>query len=357
MKNKFLNIFTENKYTIVYLFGIKMTFKNRYNELNYRYNELNAKHDELNYRYNELNAKYDELNYRYDGLNYRYDFLDSNYKYLVKKYNVETNKSRLCPICEHTSLFIFNSVVLNKHEVNYYYCQNCSTIVTEKPYWLDEAYSNDNGIVAADTGVLVRNNDCSKIVSVIIYNLFGKDFKYLDYSGGYGIFVRLMRDIGFDFYWHDPYTTNLIARGFEYSKDEKYKALTCFEVLEHLEYPIDSIKKMLDISDNILFTTSLIDDNIIPTKDWWYYAFHSGQHIIFYSEKSMRYIANMLNVNFYKFNSIMCFTRTSIPESTIQKINDCINQSMNMSNNDFKNLLQGLKNRAMDDMYYVSGMN
>ncbi len=38
---------------------------------------------------------------------------------------------------------------------------------------------------------------------------------FLDYAGGYGVFTRLMRDIGFDFYWHDPYTQNLFANGFE----------------------------------------------------------------------------------------------------------------------------------------------
>jgi len=52
-----------------------------------------------------------------------------------------------------------------------------------------------------------RNISSSKITAVILFFLFKKFGKFLDFGGGYGIFTRLMRDIGFDFYWYDPHST------------------------------------------------------------------------------------------------------------------------------------------------------
>ena len=67
-----------------------------------------------------------------------------------------------------------------------------------------------------DTGIIKRNILLAKRTSAILFFLFNKKESFLDYGGGYGLFVRLMRDGGFNFYWNDPFTENLFARGFEY---------------------------------------------------------------------------------------------------------------------------------------------
>ena len=41
--------------------------------------------------------------------------------------------------------------------------------------------------------------------------------KVVDYAGGHGFLVRLLRDKGINALWMDPYSENLVARGFEYS--------------------------------------------------------------------------------------------------------------------------------------------
>ena len=119
-----------------------------------------------------------------------------------------------CKICNKKSNYIFNAKILNKYNIEYYHCPNCGFLQTEEPFWLEEAYKESINI--SDTGIMVRNLYLSKITTLIIYFLFDKNKKFLDYAGGYGIFVRLMRDIGFDFYWYDKYSENLLARGFEY---------------------------------------------------------------------------------------------------------------------------------------------
>jgi hypothetical protein len=132
-----------------------------------------------------------------------------------------------CRVCNNDSNFQFKTKVMTKYDVSYYLCDACEFMQVEEPYWLDEAYASP--INLSDTGIISRNLAYSVTVSVILYNFFDIKTKYLDFAGGYGIFTRLMRDIGFDFLWQDIYTQNLVARGFEYTTDMvKLEALTDF---------------------------------------------------------------------------------------------------------------------------------
>jgi len=47
-----------------------------------------------------------------------------------------------CNICTKEANKIFNSVILKKYNINYYYCANCGFLQTEEPYWLNEAYGD-----------------------------------------------------------------------------------------------------------------------------------------------------------------------------------------------------------------------
>ena len=76
-----------------------------------------------------------------------------------------------------------------------------SFIQTEKPYWLAEAYTD--ALVAADVGVMQRNLQTSAVTSAVISLLFPAAKTFLDFGGGHGTFVRLMRDRGFNFFWQD----------------------------------------------------------------------------------------------------------------------------------------------------------
>jgi len=122
-------------------------------------------------------------------------------------------------------------------------------------------------------------------VTILLALFFNKNGKFLDFAGGYGVFVRLMRDIGFDFVLYDKYTQNLFAKGFEYNPSHKIEAITTFESFEHFAKPMDEIESMLKISKNIIFSTELLPDPIPKPEDWWYYGLEHGQHISFYSKK------------------------------------------------------------------------
>ncbi len=223
----------------------------------------------------------------------------------------------ICKICNSNALQIFTSKILKKHDVKYFKCDNCGYLFSEVPFWLDEAYSRS--INLSDTGLLDRNIYFSKVLSVIIFFCFNKNGTFLDYAGGYGVFTRLMRDIGFDFYWHDPYTQNLFANGFEkeVKPESEFELITAFEVFEHLVNPKEELEKMLSYSKTIIFSTELMPKDIPDPKEWWYYGFNHGQHISFYSEKTLRTLAKQFKLNYYNVNGIHILTDRKLYKSVI----------------------------------------
>jgi hypothetical protein len=218
-----------------------------------------------------------------------------------------------CKICSSLVTPFGRAIVLQKYQVEYFRCNHCGFIQTEKPFWLSESYSES--IALSDIGLIGRNIKFSNITAVIISAFFDSRSQFLDYGGGNGMFVRLMRDKGFNFFWQDQYTVNQFARDFEFNSKAVYHLLTAFEVFEHLEDPISEVQKMLLYSDNILFSTNLIPPTHPLPGEWWYYAVDSGQHISFYTEQSLKELANKFNLHLYtNGKSLHLLTKKRIPK-------------------------------------------
>lgn len=212
-------------------------------------------------------------------------------------------KKTICTICNTESDFLFSGKVLNKYTISYYKCPCCGFIQTENPYWLGESYQE--AITDLDIGYVQRNLYSSKITAKVINNLRGinKKGRFLDYGGGYGLFVRLMRDKGFDFYRQDEYCRNLFSNFFDVNDlkvKEGFELMTCFEVFEHLTDPVSELEKMLNYSRTILFTTELQPEKGLKSvADWWYFSPEIGQHIAFFTKESLECLAKKFNLNLY----------------------------------------------------------
>lgn len=195
---------------------------------------------------------------------------------------------------------LFTAKVLNKYDVQYFRCKDTGFIQTETPYWLEESYSS--AITKLDIGLPYRNLLMVDAVGKILGKHFNSHGRFLDYAGGYGLFTRLMRDNGYDFYNTDEYCQNFFAEYFDLSdlpSGSTFELTTAFEVFEHLPDPMNEIKLMLQYSDNLLFSTQLQPGNLKTVTDWWYFAPETGQHIAFYTADALSYIARQLGYNFY----------------------------------------------------------
>jgi hypothetical protein len=207
-----------------------------------------------------------------------------------------------CKICNNSTEVLFNTKtsILNKYYIDYHRCTQCNFIQTDEPFWLNEAY--DSAITSLDIGLVGRNIRISTLLSSLIVSCFNTKSSFLDYGGGYGMLVRTMRDLGYDFYRFDTHCENLFSVHFDIAdtNTKKFELVTAFEVFEHLLDPVAETKKMLELSDSIFFSTELVPHYKISTSDdWWYFTPETGQHIALYSERSLQNLASQLNCNFY----------------------------------------------------------
>ncbi len=219
-----------------------------------------------------------------------------------------------CNICQQPTKSFAKEKILGKYNVQYFQCNYCEFIQTEYPYWLNESYSD--AITSSDIGLIGRNVTLSRMTRTIISGLYDSNGKFLDYGGGYGIFVRMMRDYGFDYYLFDKFCANLFAKGFNIdgTQQNNYELVTAFEVFEHLVHPLHEIEDMLKFSKNLLFSTALIPSSNPKPNEWWYYGLDHGQHVSLYSQKSLIFIARKFGLNLYSHgNTFHLMTKKRIP--------------------------------------------
>lgn len=208
-----------------------------------------------------------------------------------------------CKICAANADLFGTAVVLGKYTVSYFHCGVCEFIQVEEPYWLDEAYSRI--MTRSDLGLVGRNIQMAEVTRRLILSCLDPGENFIDYGGGYGMFVRIMRDNGFDFYRHDPLCENLFAEGFDSQPGVPYALLTAWEVFEHLTDPLRDIERMLAFSRTLFFSTSLLSSPPQPLNNWWYYGLEHGQHVAFYSAKTLQVIAQKFDLKLlYSSNGI-----------------------------------------------------
>jgi len=222
----------------------------------------------------------------------------------------------LCKVCSERTDFFARALILCEHSVAYYKCSACGFIQTEEPHWLEDAYAS--AITSSDVGLVRRNGQLAAVVKVLISLFFDANGYFLDYAGGYGLFVRHMRDKGFDFLWKDKYCNNIFAPGFEASEagNEKIELVTAFELFEHFVEPVSDLEQILAYSRNVLFSTELLPEPSPQPDNWWYYGLEHGQHVGFHTRASLAALAHRFGLNFYtNGSSLHLFTDKQISQA------------------------------------------
>ncbi len=229
----------------------------------------------------------------------------------------------ICPICSGAMTPVFTAQILGKYQAQYEVCRGCGFLRAHAPHWLSEAYTS--AIAAADTGLVMRNISIACKMAGVLYWLMEERGagRYLDAAGGYGMLTRLMRDLGFDFYWSDKYCENVLAPGFEYKPDiGPCNAVTAMEVIEHLTDPMEFVGDALAEAkaDTLIFTTELYEGQPPAPDAWWYYAFQTGQHIGFFQRRTLEILGRRLNLHFASANGLHVLSKQLINERALKLV-------------------------------------
>ncbi len=226
-----------------------------------------------------------------------------------------------CKICHSPTTQVFSKTILNKYPSSFYQCSSCRFVQTDEPVWLEEAYSN--AITTLDIGLIDRNLALRDETIELIDACFPEAGKFLDYAGGYGMFVRLMRDKGLDFYRQDVYCENLFAKYFDIEdvKINRFDVVTAFEVFEHFKDPMTEIAEILKYSDTIIFSTKLLPQTVKEISEWWYLSTETGQHVAFYDPATLSFIARHFKKEYY-FNgrNLHLFTSRNIEQERLDYV-------------------------------------
>ncbi len=222
-----------------------------------------------------------------------------------------------CKLCDTTGKKIFSKKILGKYDTDYLKCDKCGFIQTTHNNWLHEAYTS--AITSLDLGLLSRNIRLKWQITPIIDAFYPGAKNFLDFAGGYGVFVRIMRDEGFNYFRHDPHCENLFAKHFDHTDSglAHFDLATAFEVFEHFDDPLAGIQEVFSYAGDLIFTTELYD-NVEDLENWWYLAPETGQHIAFYSTRTLEYLAGRFNKKYYnKAGNIHIFSARSFSQTQL----------------------------------------
>jgi hypothetical protein len=114
---------------------------------------------------------------------------------------------------------------------------------------------------------------------------------------------------------------NLFAAGFDMSdaqhlltRPRPFEVITAFEVFEHLANPIAEITRMLQLAPAIFFSTFVVPDPAPAIGSWCYYVLDHGQHIAFYTIRSLEALAKTFGLQLYtNGESLHLLTYSKIP--------------------------------------------
>ena len=203
----------------------------------------------------------------------------------------------ICRVCASATNKLFDHEVLGRHRVSYFACPRCEYIQAEEPFWLDEAYASP--ISALDTGLVTRNLALRARVAALLILTGNRSGRCIDVGGGCGLFTRLMRDLGFDYYWEDKYAVNILARGFEAKVGAgRVAAVTLLEVLEHAVRPLEFLRQLgNDHAPDMIIVSTETYSGSPPAPNWQYYGFEHGQHVGFFSQRTMKTLAESMSMN------------------------------------------------------------
>jgi SAM-dependent methyltransferase len=149
-----------------------------------------------------------------------------------------------------------------------------------------------------------------------LLSMFGdslRSVRHLDYGGGDGALVDILRQSAWDSMSYDPF----VNRDTRLDQLGRFELITAFEVFEHVpdvQELMSQLRSLLSPDGLVLFSTLLSDGNIQSKQriSWWYASPRNG-HISLFSRDSLAILAQRSNFNFGSFSSGFHAFFTKVP--------------------------------------------
>lgn len=250
------------------------------------------------------------------------------------------NKKLICPIC-HEKCQLLDVVDFNKSceepkgkflslsgtPIYYTSCGNCGFCFTPEIYeWsLDEfaekIYNNQYIFVDPEYSETRPLANASALQTM--FNGSPPSARHLDYGGGNGILVDVLRASGWNSISYDPFVNRDIC----IDQLGQFDLITAFEVFEHvpdIHQLMTHLHSLLSPNGIVLFSTLLSDGNIRPNErlSWWYASPRNG-HISLFSRHSLVLLAQDNRFNFSSFSVGFHVFFTKVPAWASHLIRIC----------------------------------
>ena len=134
--------------------------------------------------------------------------------------------------------------------------------------------------------------------------------RVLDYGGGAGLLAERLRAEAFDAETYDPFSQ------FNALPDEQFDLITCFEVMEHLPWPRETVRTMdglLKEEGAILFSTLVQPEEFMREGLAWWYAAPRNGHISLYSTAALALLFKPLGMRVVSFNAALHMAYRRVP--------------------------------------------
>lgn len=217
--------------------------------------------------------------------------------------------ARACKICQQPS-HLFDALDFGKSAREHFYplgfagvpvlyfkCESCGFVFTQffddftEEQWRRFVYNEEYAEV--DPGFFgPRPAMNARLIEAYLFGRNRARVVGLDFGGGNGKTVSLLRNKGWTYDAFDPFGLNDVKA----ELIGKYNLCSAFEVFEHLPDPVSSLKSLVGMAtlDRLaIIITTLVHDGLITDNNlqsWWYAAPRNG-HISLFSRAALRALA------------------------------------------------------------------
>jgi SAM-dependent methyltransferase len=134
--------------------------------------------------------------------------------------------------------------------------------------------------------------------------------RILDYGGGSGLLAKRLREMGFSAATYDLFSS------FNAIPEERFDLITCFEVMEHVPRPRETVAAMVSLlkEDGVILFSTLVQPAEFERigLSWWYAAPRNG-HVSLYTPAALARLFKAHGMKVGSFSEVLHIAYARVP--------------------------------------------